>query len=80
MLAGLAAYPTLACGQDFNLSPTFAGQAVALQVNQLGAEAVSLAETGPAPALGGQRENSLRDTAASATAEVINGPSPRARG
>ena len=62
MLAGLAAFPTLACGQDFNLSPTFAGQAIALQVNQLGADPVALVSTGPAPALGGQRENFLRDT------------------
>jgi hypothetical protein len=61
MLAGLAAIPTLAWGQNFNLSPTFAGHAVALQVNQLGADPVVLAETGPTPAHGGQRENSLRD-------------------
>jgi hypothetical protein len=62
MLACLAVVPTLAYGQNFNLSPTFAGQAVALQVNQLGADPVALADTGPAPALGGQRENYLRDT------------------
>src|SRR5580658_8294721 len=62
MLAGLAAFPMLACGQDFNLSPTFTGHAVALQVNQLGGDSFVLADTGPAPARGGQSENSLRDT------------------
>jgi hypothetical protein len=62
MLTGLAAFPMLAWGQNFNLSPTFAGHAVALQVTQLGDDPAVLAETGPAPANGGQRENSLRDT------------------
>jgi hypothetical protein len=62
MLAGLAVFPMLAKGQDFNLSPTFAGHAAALQVNPLGADPVELAETGLAPANGGQRQNYLRDT------------------
>jgi hypothetical protein len=62
MLIGLVAIPMLAWGQNFNLSPTFAGHAAALQVTQLGADPLVLAETGPAPANGGQRENSLRDT------------------
>jgi len=62
MLAALSALPMLAGAQDFNLSPTFGGHAVPLQVNLLGSDPVALAETGPAPANGGQRENYLRDT------------------
>lgn len=62
MLAGMVLLPTLACCQEFNLSPSFAGQAVALEVNLLGGEPVALAASGPAAALGGQRENSLPDT------------------
>jgi hypothetical protein len=62
ILAGVAAFSLPACGQDFNLSPTFAGHAYALQVAQLGANPVVLAETGPAPAHRGQRENSLLNT------------------
>jgi hypothetical protein len=62
MLAVLAV-PTLACGQEFNLSQTFAGEAVAFQVTPWGGDSVVLADTGPAPATGGQRENFLRDAA-----------------
>jgi hypothetical protein len=62
MLACLAAFPMLTWGQNFNLSPTFAGHAVALQVNQMGADPLVFADTGPVPPAGGQRENSLRET------------------
>jgi hypothetical protein len=62
MLAGLATFPMLAFGQNFDLSPTFAGHAVALQLTPWKGDPVALAETGPAPPNGGQRENSLRDT------------------
>jgi hypothetical protein len=61
MLAALAAFPLLACGQEFNLAPALAGHAFGLQLTLLGGDPVALAETGPAPANGGQRENSLRD-------------------
>jgi hypothetical protein len=62
MLATLA-MPTLVCGQEFNLSRTFAGEAVALQVIPWGGDSVVLADSGPAPAMGGQRENFVRDAA-----------------
>jgi hypothetical protein len=62
MLACLAAFPVLAVGQEFYQSPTFAGHAVALQVTQSDADTVALAESGLAPAKGGQRQNFMRDT------------------
>jgi hypothetical protein len=55
------AFPVLACGQEFNLSPTYAGEAIALQVTPWGGDPVVLVDTGLAPAMGGQRENSSRD-------------------
>lgn len=61
-LAWFAAFPMLAFGQEFYQSPTFAGHAVALQVTQSEADPVALAETGLAPAKGGQRQNFMRDT------------------
>jgi hypothetical protein len=60
LMASLA-FPTLACCQDFNLSPTYAGEAVALQVTPWEGDPVISADTGPAPAMGGQRQNSSRD-------------------
>lgn len=51
-------FPTLACGQEFNLSPTYAGEAMALQVTPWQGQAVVVADTGLAPATGGQQQNS----------------------
>jgi len=53
----------LAGGQQFNLSPTFNGRAFALRVTQVAADSVVLADTGPGPVAGGERQNFLRDAA-----------------
>jgi hypothetical protein len=60
------ALPTLACGQELNLSQTYAGEAFALSLTPWGGDSDILADTGLTPALGGQRENSLRDAAPAA--------------
>jgi hypothetical protein len=62
IVAGLA-LPTMACGQDFNLSPTYAGTAVALQVSPWNVDSTVLADTGPAPPTGGQIERSMFNAA-----------------
>jgi hypothetical protein len=62
VLASMA-LPTMVCGQELNLSQTYAGQAIALQVTPWGGESVVLSDSGVAPAMGGKRENSLRDAA-----------------
>jgi hypothetical protein len=59
-LASLA-LPTMACGQEFNLSQSYAGEATALQVIPWVGAATVVADTGPVPAMGGQRENAARD-------------------
>jgi hypothetical protein len=61
MVAGLAAFALPVWGQNFNFSPTFAGHAAALQLVPWVGDTATLAATGPAPAMGGQRENSLLD-------------------
>jgi hypothetical protein len=50
--------PVLASGQEFNLSPTYAGEAAALRVRPWGGEPATFADTGPAPEMGGERQNS----------------------
>src|ERR1700683_1576195 len=62
ILAGMAITSMLAVGQEFDLSPTFAGHAVALQVTNAEGNELEFAATGPAPANGGKRENALLDT------------------
>ena len=50
ILAGMAITSMLAVGQEFDLSPTFAGHAVALQVTNAEGNELEFAATGPAPA------------------------------
>ncbi|HEX3716681.1 MAG TPA: choice-of-anchor P family protein [Verrucomicrobiae bacterium] len=58
-IAALAViFPLVVSAQEFNLSPTFAGRAVALQATASGAAPVILADTGVVPATGGERQNS----------------------
>jgi hypothetical protein len=60
---GCSVLPALVFGQNFNLSPTFAGHAAALVVRSAGGTGMALADTGPILPAGGQRENSLPTTA-----------------
>jgi hypothetical protein len=62
LVAGWSLVQGLVFGQEWNLSPTFAGHAAALIVQSAGGADMALAGTGPAPAAGGQRENSLPST------------------
>lgn len=54
---GVTLLPVLAWSQEFNLSPTFAGHAETLQVQQAGGNPLTFADTGVIPANGGQRQN-----------------------
>jgi hypothetical protein len=59
-IAALAViFPLVVSAQEFNLSPTFAGRAVALQATAPDAAPVILADTGVVPATGGERQNSV---------------------
>lgn len=58
LLTGLATFLPVALGQELNLSPTFAGHALALQVTPWEGEPVALVQTGPVPRNGGERQNS----------------------
>jgi hypothetical protein len=62
VLIGLIAFQTVVCGQEMNLSPTFAGRAIALEATPWKGEPIALAQTGLVPPQGGERQSSLRDT------------------
>jgi hypothetical protein len=63
-IAVVVTFPLAGLGQEFNLSPTFAGQAVALQAMEAGGSPVALADTGPIPPTGGTRQSSVTDAVA----------------
>jgi len=58
VIVRLALLPFAVAGQSLNLSPSFAGEAFALQLTQPGGGAVTLAATAPTPFAGGKQESS----------------------
>jgi hypothetical protein len=64
MLAGaVGVMAQIGSGQEFNLSPTFAGRAVALQETITNLNPVTLADTGTAPSTGGERQSAVNGIA-----------------
>jgi hypothetical protein len=64
ILALAVAFPAVGWAQEFNLSPTFAGRAIALQAMETDQSPVALVDTGPVPLAGGVRQTSLADAVA----------------
>jgi hypothetical protein len=66
IVIALAGLPMAVQAQEFNLTTTFASQAVALEVTPWQGEPVGWAQTGVISPQGGERQSSLRETSGTA--------------